>query len=250
MIATMKIVPPDIPSMYEQFCDLAETVQDAWETAASRPELDVEPAMLIDAMSQLAGVLRAIEEAGEITHDMETRDLHTLTEYGQHLLADFTRLAAALGLHEEAREIEHLALPLAIWTARRGGEITTLAPVVNTFAYFANAQLQPESMPALFALSNEVLQAVSPAVCEDTDPDDPMRPWRLLILNRAIIATRSHLPELMELAFDSVVEQLPEDAERFFQEAMEQMDLMGYPKSVRDVVNRYYLAHAQPRVLH
>ena len=69
-------------------------------------------------------------------------------------------------------------------------------------------------------------------------------------INRAIVATRSHNPELMEPAFDAIVECLPQEAQRFFAEGMEQMAIIDYPTQVRDLVRRYYLAHTQRRLLH
>ncbi len=92
---------------------------------------------------------------------------------------------------------------------------------------------------------------MSPAVSQDTDRSDPRRPWRLLLLNRAIVATRSLKPALMEVAFDAVLEHLPEEAARFFEEGMAQMDALDYPPHVRAVIERYYLRQgAPPHTLH
>ena len=52
-------------------------------------------------------------------------------------------------------------------------------------------------------------------------------------------------------AFDAVVEHLPEDAVRFFEEGMAQMDALDYPSHVRSVMERYYLAQGPAgRTLH
>ena len=54
----------------------------------------------------------------------------------------------------------------------------------------------------------------------------------------------------MEAAFDAIVDHLPGEAHRFFTEGMEQMAVIDYPDTVRDVVRRYFLAHGIPQRLH
>ena len=66
-----------------------------------------------------------------------------------------------------------------------------------------------------------------------------LRPWRVLNLNYGIVATRSHQPELIEQAYDALIANLPQDARQFFKEGKQQMDLVGYPEEVREVVERY-----------
>ena len=104
-------------------------------------------------------------------------------------------------------------------------------------------------MAELYTQCCELIDATNP-ICEAPAVDDPSDPWRLLLINRAIVATRSHNPELIESAFDAVLESLPGDAPKFFAEGMEQMTILDYPDDVREVVRRYYLAHAVPRRLH
>jgi alkanesulfonate monooxygenase SsuD/methylene tetrahydromethanopterin reductase-like flavin-dependent oxidoreductase (luciferase family) len=70
------------------------------------------------------------------------------------------------------------------------------------------------------------------------------------LLNRAIVATRSHRPQLMEPAFDAIVEWLPDQATRFFAESMGQMDIIGSPDQVRAVMQDYYLRYSGDRTLH
>jgi len=44
---------------------------------------------------------------------------------------------------------------------------------------------------------------------------------------------------LMDEAFAVLVENLPQDARAFFREGMQQMDTVGYPEEVREVVEKY-----------
>jgi len=250
----MKLGSIDVAFIYERFCDCAERMQEAWDCSPLPLDEKDNPTVLANAMSQLVSVLSAIEtpDAGEAASQIigKSQDIHKLTEYGLQLLSDMSQSAAHLELPTDARELENLCLPLAVWSSRHGGEITLLAPVVNALAFHANHHNEPDAMQDLFILAGEIFEAVSPSISEDTDKADVMRPWRLLILNRAIVATRSLNPDLMEQAFKSIVEFLPEDVDRFFQEGMEQMDIIGYPQAVRDVMSHYYLTHAKSRVLH
>ena len=92
------------------------------------------------------------------------------------------------------------------------------------------------------AVALEKLQAL--------EKSNPGRPWRILHLNRAIVATRTHQPDVMDEAFTLLTECLPEDAPGFFSQGMEQMDLLNYPPHVREVMNRYYRKWSVNRSLH
>jgi len=244
----MKPDSVDIAYLYQSFCEFAEDLLEAWENSGQAASGQGTPQHLIDAMSQLAGILRSIEEADELPAGAN-QDVHTLGEYGLQLLSELSGMAAQLNQEKPARGLENLCLPMAVWTARHGGEIRHLSPVVNALAYFANHSAEPEFMVQLLSLSNEVFEAVSPHLPE-MDQGNPRRPWRLLILNRAIIATRTLNPTLMEPVFDSVVENLPEDAARFFEEGLEQTDATDYPDPVREIMIRYFQAVGSRRVLH
>ena len=206
----------------------------------------------IDNMSQLADVMRAIEQADDPAQakDPQHRDIHTLCEYALQLLTSLSDTATALDLSEQAQELENLYLPIVVWDARHGGEIRQIHPVVNAIAYFANHSAEPEFMVQLYDLATEVFNAVSLRVLEEIPASNPEHPGRLLILNRAISATRSLQAARMEPAFESVVEWLPDGALAFFAEGMEQMDSLEYPQPMRDLLSRYYKQLSTPRILH
>ena len=63
----------------------------------------------------------------------------------------------------------------------------------------------------------------------------------MLLLNYAIVTTRTHDPTPMIAAFDTLVNYLPEEAAQFFAEGMGQLDRVGYPAPVREVIEHYYL---------
>lgn len=244
----MRIPPVDLSYLREQFRDLAAQAREAWDASRPAGSGDDNPAQLGDALSQLIDVLGHIQDIEPDTAS-NPAEINTLGEYGLHLLDELSRLAASLDQTSLAGQIEQLCLPFALWIGRHGGEIRTLAPVVNAVAHYANQASHPQTMAVLYTYCCEIVEAASP-VCEEQRGDDPRNPWRLLLLNRAIVATRSHNPDLMEPAFDAIVDQLPHEAHRFFSEGMEQMTIIDYPDHVRDVMQRYFLMHGAPKRLH
>jgi len=219
-------------------------------------ETDPDPRVLLQALSDLLDHLRRLEDGvpDQTATDRFTppapADLRSLGDYGIDLLARLAALAGTLLSPPKARAIEELALPLACWIARRGGELGYLEPVVNGAAHLANRLLRPSELEQLYGLLTEIVDAVDPGLSQYMGSADPSRPWRILLLNRAIVATRSHQPALMEEAFESVVEYLPEEASTFFREGMEQMDALNYPTQVRDLMQRFYQQCCGRRVLH
>lgn len=176
--------------------------------------------------------------------------LGRLGNQGIGQLSALAQQAHRSGLPEEAATFGRLSLSLACWIARHGGEITNLAPLVDNAAALANALRDPRGLEGLFLLLGEIQHAVPPAISQELDRTDPRRPWRLLLVNRAIVATRTHQPRLMEEAFHALTEQLPEDAPAFFREGMEQMHLLDYPEPVRRVMQRYHDAWRAQTLLH
>ncbi len=242
----MKVPPVDLSHLRERYRELATRVHELWESSnLAHDDVDT-PELLRDAMSQLIDMLRLM---GTDESPADSAEINTVGEYGLHLIDELAQVAASLEQTRLASEIEHLAMPFALWIARHGGEIRHLQPVVNALAHYANQVSHPQEMAALYTQCCELIDAVSPA-CEDASGTDPQHPWRLLLLNRAIVATRSHNPELMEPAFDAVVEMLPNDARGFFAEGMEQIAIIDYPEAVRDVIRRYFLMFASSRRLH
>jgi hypothetical protein len=244
----MKMPPPaDLAYLLERFTELEAQAREACEGEAPSAS-DESPELLRDAMRQLLDHLARIDpQSGESAAD--PAELTTLGEYGVHLLEQLANTASSCGQSAVAREIEHLCLPLSLWLVRRGAEIRRLAPIVNALTHHANHLRQPQAMVGLYTCFTEIAESLSPN-CEDPGTLDPHDPWRLLLLNRAIVATRSHNPELMVPAFDAIVEQLPADAASFFAEGMEQITVIDYPDQVKEIIRRYFLNHAKPKRLH
>ena len=241
----MRLPPADLSYVWERFTDLATEVEAALESNDAGP---TSPAQLSDAMGQLVALLARLRGDPDLDKE-QPGELTAYGDYGLHLLDQLASSASSADLSDTRAAIDQLNLPFALWIVRNGGELRQLSGVVNALAQLANRAQHPKEMAELYSCCCDLIEAAS-AAYENPAVGQPAEPWRLLLLNRAIVATRSHNPELMGPAYDAVIEQLPADAERFFTEGMEQMTIIDYPEQVREVVRRYYLIHAKPRHLH
>lgn len=173
-----------------------------------------------------------------------------LLTHGLDLLTQLSALAERLRLPQAARSLDALALPLACWLIRRGAELHSPEPVVEAASILANALRDPGDLAALFGLMREVTEAFSPLRIQESASGDPSHPWRRLLLDRAVVATRSLSPPLMSEAFDLLCEQMPEAAPDFFRESMGRIDALDYPEPVRKTVALYYARWSAGQRLH
>mgnify|MGYP001015166487 CR=1 FL=1 len=237
----------DLNMLNQAFSELSDQVCEVWE-GSDEPS----PMLVRKAMVQLFDILNR-SEAGNYKDPPESlkgEEINELGEYGMTLLQEMVNFADDLGLDETAKGLEDLSFPFAVWLARQDCEIKTIAPLVNAIASKANEISEPHLLKQLYAYLNEVLDAVSPSVSQDLDKSDDMRPWRRLLINRAIIATRTLDTDIMKMAFDNLLEWLPEEAPRFFEEGVEEMLNIDYPDHVKQLMQHYYLMHGTPQTLH
>lgn len=240
-------IPADASTIIERFLRIAAEIDAMWDDDVHKHQKTT-PAMIIQAMEELQQVLiRLIDDHGE---QLLPRDITRCSEYGLQLISEMSSLASVVNRDEEAQQLEDLCLPFALWSSRFGAEIATLEPVVNAIARIANGNEKPAFLEEIYREVSEIVRAVHPDIQQDIENSNPMRPWRILLINRAIVATRSHQPMLMDDAFTAIVENFPEDAPRFFREGMEQMDIVGYPMPVREVMLAWFQRYSDKQTLH
>ena len=207
----------------------AQTADDS--TTEERPE------QLLAGMEQAIDMMEhaAARQGEAVLSDVE------ITEIGDFALglleALVDRVETVSGRQE--RDLMRLAIPISLWLARQGGHINKLELVVNSLAAWANELHDTLQIAELVRVIREIIDTASHEIRKDLEQTNSMRPWRILNLNYGIVATRSHDPALMDEAFAVLVENLPNDARTFFREGMQQMDIVGYPEEVREVVEKY-----------
>ena len=87
---------------------------------------------------------------------------------------------------------------------------------------------------------SQVANSCSTEIKQDLELSDASRPWRLLHINRGIVATRTHDPEIMRSAFDELLFHFPHEASQFFANGMKEMDAVSYPLHVRNLMEFYH----------
>jgi hypothetical protein len=209
---------------------------------------------LISAFEQLFEVMARVEgdreAGGPQASGTATGDITELGEYAFKLHEDLSAHIEQAGLQEDRPLLTEQVINITLWVTRRGGRIDTLEPVVDALAMVANNTADAAELESLSGIMGDIAAAVSPVIREDLEKINPGRPWRVLLLNNGIVATRSHNPDIMEAAFAVLTRHLPEDAARFFTEGMEQMEALDYPPKVRKVMEKYHRQWTVNRSLH
>lgn len=202
--------------------------------------------VLLEAMDQAIDVMARVDADSAVKAQMsaeslgllEEKDISQIGQYALDLLEGMVALVQQQAV-EQPRELLRLSIPVSLWVARHGGRLTQIDMVVNSLAGLANEINEPHLLEQLTGVIREVIDAVDDDIRHDLEQTNMMRPWRVLNLNYGIVATRSHNPELIEQAYDALIKNLPSDARQFFREGMQQMEVIGYPDEVREVVQRY-----------
>lgn len=223
-----------------RFKRVAGEILEAFEARRPASTDQVTPAQLAEAIEQFMVVAINLDKDQGETGPIYKDDVNQLGDYGITLLADLATWATQLGFENLHQELETVALAVAGWVVRHEGELRTLEPIVNALANLANQTHDPQKLEPLAAFMSRILHACSDLIKQDLEKANPGRPWRVLHLNRGIVATRSHNPAVMESVFNELVQTLPEEAPQFFSEGMQQMEALNYPTHVRQVMVRYF----------
>lgn len=229
------------------FKDLFHNAVDEVIAGVERDEQDVNsPHNLLAAMDQAVDVMARADADSAVQQQMSAESIGLLEEkdisqIGQYTLDLLEGMVSYMQTKtgEQSRELMRLSVPVSLWVARHGGKLSQIDMVVNSLAGYANELTESHMLADLAAVIREVIDACTDEIRQDMEQTNMMRPWRVLNLNYGIVATRSHQPELIEQAYDSLIKNLPHDARQFFKEGLQQMDIVGYPDEVREVVERY-----------
>ncbi len=196
---------------------------------------------LIRGFDQFFNVITSINIQARDNQVINKNEATDIGDHGLVLLLKLVDLMERLDLPHKRREIEQISLIFARWILRYGGKVNHLEPLVNAFAQLANMMQDNRSLRRLSELMGQVVDACSEEIKQDLDKSDEFRPWRLLHINRGIVATRTHDLDIMKSAFDELLIYLPQDATSFFDDGMREMDTLDYPQHVRELIAFYQM---------
>jgi len=250
----MELPPPNLRGFADTLSETVQALIDAWnDSGATELEDEVSPELIQSALQQLVEVLQRHEwqtaPTQETTSDADPIDVTELGEYGLTMLYELFGMAQELKMDTTCARLEDLALCLGLWVAGQDGELSSIDLLVNGIARVANRTNSSLELERLFYIMGDLLDAIPPPPTQEAAAQQAT-PRKLLLLNRAIVATRSLSPDLIEQAFTDVAEQLPMEASGFFREGMEQIKIQNYPDPVREVIERFYLDCSQSKTLH
>ena len=215
------------------------------------------PHNLLAGMDQAVDVKARAEADSAVKSTMSSESMGLLEEKDISQIGQYTLdlLEAMVSFvqnktGEQNRDLIRLSMPITLWIARHGGKLAQIDMVVNSLAGYANEISEPHQLAELTGVIKEIVDACDDTIRQDLEQTNMMRPWRVLNLNYGIVATRSHEPVLIEQAYDALIKNLPQDARQFFKEGLQQMDAIGYPDEVREVVEKYNKSWGAESVLH
>jgi len=242
----MQAVTGDIESIQQTITAIVAACTRA-DTGAVQTDAETDLPVLGQTLGSLLDVMQRVQgDAGNTS----TGDVTEIGEYAIRLIENLAASVDQLGLQEQKTAIVDLFLNIGLWIAHQGGLIDTLEPIVDAVAMSANSSRSPQELEGLSDVIRQIIDAVPAIISQDLETLNPGRPWRVLLLNHCIVATRSHNPELMEAAFAVLTDKLPADAPRFFSEGMQQMEALDYPGHVREVMEKYHRKWNVDRSLH
>jgi len=242
----MNIPAGDIETIQSAVRRLLADAEKQADSTAKRPDGEDKRRELALAFDQLFDVMTRIEAdhsaAGDARppHGATGEDVSTLGEYAIELYQGLTTSIQQPAGQVQREMLAGLVIDIVLWVARYNGRIDTLEPVVDALALAANSTQDTKQLEKLSDVMRLITEAISLSISQDIDKANPGRPWRVLLLNRGIVATRSYNTDIMEDAFRMLTTHLPEDAAHFFSEGMQQMDALNYPPHVRKVMDKYH----------
>ncbi len=201
---------------------------------------------LISALEQFFDITATVNEQAADDHIISSTEATEIGDHGFILLLKMIDLMEKLDLPHKRKEIEQISLIFARWIIKYKGQLNHIEPLVNAFAHSANSMQDKKSLKALVNLMNMVVDACSSEIKHDLESTNLYRPWRLLLINRSIVATRTYDLELMKKVFDELIFFLPQDAASFFSEGIQEKDSLDYPPEVQKLIESYHTN--QPKI--
>jgi len=211
--------------------DLSDYFDEAYQDAFDQ---------MMQALDQFFDVTSTIDQQAKEDHVISRTEATEIGNHGFILLLKLVDLMEKLDLPHKRKEIEQISLIFARWVIHFHGQLKHIEPIVNAFAHAANSMKDKQSLIALVELMGMVVDASADEIKHDLESNNIYRPWRLLHINRGIVATRTHDDVIMKKVFDEMLLYLPHDAASFFSEGMQEMDALDYPPNVRKLIEEYY----------
>ena len=222
------------------FAEANRLVQQSFIESGIQSGEQVTPDQLSEAIEQFLFVFDKLDrehgEKGPVPYD----DVSQMGDHAIGFIMDLAYWADRLRLPKSKMDLEKTALAIAHWVIRHDGEIRTLEPLVNCLAASANLTQDIPTLKAMSEVIADVIEHATPVIKSDLEKHDVTRPWRILNLNYAIVATRTQDRAIIEKAYDTLGRNLPEDCPTFFEQGLQQAQKDVYGPEVRELMQDYF----------
>lgn len=200
----------------------------------------VTPEQLVEAIGQLLEILERNPPDDPTPAMTEAGEAEKVGSHALDFLQDLAVYAERLDLGDTSRELQRVAVAVAMWLAAWKAPVHSVEMAVNGLGQLANETSEEPELRRILGMMDALVAHAGPEVKADLEGANPYRAWRILLLNRGIVAVRSQDPDGIRRAFDEIAERLPEDAGPFFQEALGQLrEKGGYSPEIQDLVRSY-----------
>lgn len=230
---------PSLTDIPERLAKIKAMLLAAWRPQSSVNQ-ENDPDTLIRLLAEFVAMLDNLDQRYGKNAPIGDDDATRLGDTGLAVITELGQIGQQLGVPQAKMELDIISVAVADWMMRHNGRLDRLEPIVNGLAVMANEIQTAQTLEEIAAFMGQVMQSALDSIQADEDKSDEGRPWRVLQLNRAIVATRSHNTDLMGKVFDELIQGLPNDAPTFFREGMRQMEVIDYPAKVRAVMAHYF----------
>lgn len=231
---------PSTEDLKKIYTEASAAIQVAFNNSGVEAGPETPPAQLIESINQFFIIYERLGNSHNQNNLFGKDNISELGEQAINCLMELASWAERLGLNRENAMLEEIALAAAHWIVRHQGEIRSLEAIVNILAAKANRTTGKEILTSLFHVMGEVIEHATPDFKNDLDKSDPSRPWRMLNVNYAIVATRTLDREMMVRAFDTLERNLPEDCPGFFEEGLKQSQKPVYGPEIQNIMAEYF----------
>lgn len=228
-----------IATAREQFGWAAESIESAYQESDLATGEQVTPPQLVEAVGQFLAILDRNPPEAPTESMQEEGEPDRIGNYVLSFLQDLVVYAERLGQTDAMNQLQQVALATALWLADYGAPVRSLNLAVNALGSQANQTAEPAELARLGEMMDRLIGNAGPEEASDLEAGNPQRPWRILLMNRAIVAVRSDDAAAVRRAFDLLQQRLPEDAAAFFTEAERQVAAGGFSEEVAAVVQAY-----------
>jgi hypothetical protein len=228
-----------IATAREQFGWAAESIESAYQDSDLATGEQVTPPQLVEAVGQFLAILDRNPPDAPTGSMQEAGEPDRIGNYVLSFLQDLVVYAERLGQEDAQAQLQQVAVAVALWLAAYQAPIRSLDLSVNALSQQANQTADPAELRRLGEMMDQLIAHAGPEEASDLEAGNPQRPWRILLMNRAIVAVRSNDADAVRRAFDLLRQRLPQDATAFFPEAERQVASGDYSEAVTEVVREF-----------